>query len=82
MIQPIRRTDSNAMNSDVSATVDMSVISVWKQLKERFKVFAVEVSRWMTMQDAVLAAICDLKNSIMSEMETLNSIQPESNSDR
>lgn len=62
--------------------VDKSSISMWKQMRERFKVLETEATKWMRMQENLLAMISDLKEGISNDMDYLNQRQPETDADR
>lgn len=64
------------------SSADKSTISVWKQLKEKFRVLESEAQKWIKMQDNLKAVICCMKANVSSDMEKLNEVQPETGSDR
>ena len=83
--QPMRRADSGGLTADQGSTlmtVDKSSISMWKQMRERFKVLETEATKWMRMQENLLATISDLKEGITNDMEALSQRQPETDADR
>ena len=85
MMQPMRRAGSGGLvlsEGSTLITADKSTISVWKQVKERFKVLQVEAGKWVNMQDVLLAAISELKEGVSKDMEALGQLQPQTDVDR
>lgn len=84
-VKPVRRTESGIPLGDSSSvwiSADKSTISLWKQMKERFKVLETEAKKWINMQDALLVAISALKEGVSADMESLNQMQPQTDVDR
>lgn len=61
---------------------DKSILSAWKQMKERLKVLEVEALKWVNMQDSLLGSISSLKEGVMSDMDALSQLQPQTDTDR
>jgi hypothetical protein len=65
MRSPPKGTDSSCIS------IDKSLLSSWRQLRERFRVLQREVTRWMEMQDAVLEAVVRIRQAIGADIDSI-----------